>query len=594
MINVEIIDLTSRGITFPSNRVGMVIAQPYLSLTSVEPYQCTEQSKAYQLEMLADTLAVARAARHGEPKTHFTVFPEYSIPGLDGIVLVESALSATDWPTGTVVIGGTDGLSKADFETIVGEPRTHLDIVNNCVDRVGQNEWINCEIIWVKGIDGIIERWLQPKLCPAGLELNVQHEDMFHGNSVFVFKGLFDNGTQYHFSSLVCFDWISEPYNQKAWHWVLAALQAHVAPGELSLSWFFVIQRNPKPSHDTFLLEVREFFNQTLFQNVRRERTCLIFANGAGNSVPGRVDEYGGTSLIFSRHTQFDDPTCHATFSNGGQMFRSSTLLSIFRDIYFRERGACIHSFAQVNPASLVAGPAGRKYAVENPFVFPFHGVIDPRAPSAPVPACVKWLNDELDLLPKLTANNATVLAPQSDTVHQQIATELRTITSQFISNKMKLASSKSKDKNADQWERIEVEALEHLVHTLDIIALGFASLTVSNDSAHANVVINDQRVDLLAIRGVSHEDCIEHSKRFLSSPRRQVLLISRDNDNNPWRQRFGSILQPATQQLGLERNITDTTSGSLHLGYRKLLDIFQQATTQTDIQGAINAELGA
>lgn len=104
----------------------MVIAQPYLSLTATEPYRCVEQVKNQQLSMLTETFAVARAARHGAPKTHFTVFPEYSIPGLDGIARVETALSADDWPNGTIVIGGTDALSKAEFATIAAAPDTHL------------------------------------------------------------------------------------------------------------------------------------------------------------------------------------------------------------------------------------------------------------------------------------------------------------------------------------------------------------------------------------------------------------------------------------------------------------------------------------
>jgi len=595
MIHVKTVDLHQLGIILPSDRVGMVIAQPYLSLTTVEPFKCTAQSKPQQLDVLTDTLSVARTAPHGAPKTHFTVFPEYSVPGIDGIALVENTLRAGDWPTGTIIIGGTDALSKPDFVTLAGEPGTHLDIIHNDLNRVGQNEWINCGITWVKGTDGTVERWLQPKLCPAGPELDVQYQDMFHGNSVFTFRGQFDNGTQYHFCSLVCFDWIAALQNQKAWHGVLAAMQQQVAPGELSLSWFFVIQRNLKPSHDTFLSEVRGFFDQTVVPNVRRDRTCLVFANGAGKTGPGRTDQYGSTSLIFSRQAQFDEPTCHSTFSNGGKRFRSSTLLSAHRDIFFRECGACIHSFAQINPASLIAGPAGRTYAVDNAFAFPLLGVNDPRVPSAPVPACVKWLNDELDQLPRLSANNPTAaLATQSDVVHQQMVTELRVISPQSITITVELAARESIAKHADEWDRAEVEALEHLVHTLNIIGLGFAPLTVGTDPAHATVVMNNQTIDLLAIRGGSHEDCIEHSKKFLPLPRRQVLLISRDRDNNPWRQRFGSFLRTASPLLDQERDITDTDSGSLHLGYRKLLDIFQQSTTATAVQGAINAELTA
>jgi len=33
-------------------------------------------------------MAVARQTPHEAEKTHFTVFPEYSIPGLDGIALI--------------------------------------------------------------------------------------------------------------------------------------------------------------------------------------------------------------------------------------------------------------------------------------------------------------------------------------------------------------------------------------------------------------------------------------------------------------------------------------------------------------------------
>jgi hypothetical protein len=40
----------------------------------------------------------------------------------------------------------------------------------------------------------------------------------------------------------------------------------------------------------------------------------------------------------------------------------------------------------------------------------------------------------------------------------------------------VKLAAQESKKENAsDDWDRIESEALEHLVHTLEIVGLGFA-----------------------------------------------------------------------------------------------------------------------
>ena len=34
MVHIETVDLSSRNVTLPSDRVGMVIVQPYLSLTA--------------------------------------------------------------------------------------------------------------------------------------------------------------------------------------------------------------------------------------------------------------------------------------------------------------------------------------------------------------------------------------------------------------------------------------------------------------------------------------------------------------------------------------------------------------------------------
>jgi hypothetical protein len=597
MVHVETIDLASRGVTLPSDRVGMVIAQPHLSLTVAEPYQCTTQSKQLQLAVLTDTLTVARAVRHGAPKTHFTIFPEYSIPGLEGIALIEAALRTVDWPTGTIVIGGTDALSKQDFVTLAGTSGTHVNASDNALNRITQNEWINCCIIWVKSSSGVVERWLQPKLFPSGLEQNVSYQNMFRGNSVFIFSGPLENGTQYRFCSLVCFDWIATLHNQKAWRWILDALhqQATRAQAELSLSWFFVIQNNPKPSHDTFLTEVRSFFDQTIFPNVRRDRACLVFANTAGKDVPGKIDQFGSTSLILSHQTLFSKPDCHPTFSNGGQRFHLSTLLSSYQDVYFREGGACIHSFLQVNPGSLNPGAAGRIFPVENAFVFPVNGNGDPRTPAAIVPACIKWLNDELDHIPRLSAIHTTApLVAQSDAVHQQTVAALRVLPAESVTQKVKLAAQQSQADHADQWDSTECEAMEHVVHTLDIVGIGFTPTVAGADPAHATVVVDNQMVDLLAIRGNTHEACIEHSKGFLPLPRRQVLLISRDRDNTYWRRKFGSILQPNNPQLGAERNFTDPNGGSLYLGYQNLLDIFRKSATAVAVQGAINAELAA
>jgi hypothetical protein len=597
MVHIETVDLSARGVTLPRDRVGMVIAQPHLpctSLTAEEPYQCTDQARPQQLAALTETLAVARAARHGAAKTHFTVFPEYSIPGLDGIALVEAAVGAGDWPKGTVVIGGTDGLTQAQYVGLLQSEATHVDTQRNGGDSVGPERWVNCAITWVKTGSGSIERWIQPKLHPAWMEMNISYQHMFCGSTVYVFKGLLEDGAPFRFGTLVCFDWIATVDALTPCQWVLHDLQRQAGQGYLPLSWLFVIQRNERPSHNTFLASVSSFFNQTEFPNALRERACLVFANTAGRAAPGRTVEFGACSLVLSPQSLFATPDCAPTFSNGGPQFRDgSTLLLGYKDIFFRERGACIHSFAQINPGSLIPGPAGRSFAVENAHAFPISGVPEPRAPGAPVPASVKWLNDELDEVPSLSAAYCTApLALQVDGSHQRNTAVLRAICPQSATRAIRLAAPESKAEHEDEWGEVESEAVRHLVHTLDILGVAFPTLTLHAVPLHATVLIDDQTVDVLVVHGASHEACIEHSKNFPLNEQHQVLLVSRDPDNTPWQQRFGSFLEPETPAPGHEPRFTDPTSCCLHLGYQNLLGIFRESNQSADIEGGIRADL--
>lgn len=596
MVHVETVDLSVRNVRLPPDRVGMVIAQPNTTLTAAEPYQCTEASKPQQLAMVAETLAVSRAVRHGAPKTHFTVFPEYSLPGLEGVQLIDDALRAGDWPAGTIVIGGTDALSETQYQELLQRDATHVDVARNGTDNVGHGRWVNCAITWVKGADGTVERWIQPKLHPAWPEMNISHQHMFCGTSVYMFKGRLENDVPFRFCTLVCFDWVATIGARTPLQWILSDLHQQADGNQLPLSWLFIIQHNPKPSHHTFLTGVSTFFNQTEFPNALRDRACLVFANSAGKAAPGRTSEFGGCSVVLSPQSLFTQPDCAPTFSSGGPQFRDgSNLLATFKDVVFRERGACIHSFAQVNPGSLVAGAAGRSLALEDATVCPVLGVLEPRAPAAEVPAPIKWLNDELDDLPRLSlVHHAALLAAQADSAHVTNTAALRGLSSQSTSHAITLAAQESSAEHADRWSTTESEALRHLLHTLDIVGVAFAPPTVGGTTAHATFPIDTQLVDLVAVRGASHEECIEHSKTVLPNPQRQLLLVSRDHDNTRWQRRFGSFLQPAVPEPGAERRITDPASGTMHLGYQNLLEVFLRSATPEALLGGINAELVA
>ena len=601
MVHVEFVNLSERGIRFPHERVGMVVTQPHLprdSFTEEEPYQFVPKAKQRQLAVLGETLAVARLADHGALKTHFTIIPEYGIPGLDGVGVLEDALRSKGWPDGSVLVGGTDGLTRDQYAELLQGDRTHVEANHNGLDRIGGDQWVNCAITWVKSADGTLERWIQPKLHPAWEEQDTVHQHMFRGRSVYMFKGQLDNDAHFLFGTLVCFDWVAHLKGRKLFQWILADIHQRAGDGQLPLTWLFVIQRNPKPSHHTFLSSIEQFFNQIESPNADRHNACLVFANTAGKGVPGRANEFGACSVVLSSQALFKEPTCSPTFSKGGPEFRDgSDILQACacKDVFFRERGACIHSFAQINPGSVVAGAAGHTVAVENAAVFPISRVPEPRAPGAAVPAVIKWLNDVLDEIHSLPHKYNPALAAAIDDSHARTVAALRALSSKDATHAVKLSAQESTTSNTDDWASKEMDGVQHVVHTLDIVGAAPALQTIGVERVHAATVLNGQQVDVVAICGTSHEECVEHLKpQLLENQRRQMLLVSRDMDNTSWCPKFSSILEPVAPRPGDERKFTDPAGGSLHIGYQDLLSIFKRADDAADIAKGINAELTA
>ncbi|MGO4660073.1 hypothetical protein AB4Z34_35740, partial [Ensifer sp. 2YAB10] len=343
-------------------------------------------------------LTVSRACAHGADRTHFTIFPECTLPGLAGVARVTAAMQAADWPTDTVVIGGVDGLTKDQFVELVQQPNTIYDSVGNRLDRVQAHQWVNCVVIWAKLSTGEVRSWVQPKLSPAWVELDVNYMSMYRGRSIYVFKGTHSNAdVPYQFATLLCFDWIGATDAKRMWEWLLEgiATRAGELGGILPLTWLFVAQCNPLPSHASFMGQVGNFFDPARFPRVSRDETCLVMANVAGKGAPGKSERFGQSSVIVT--SRFERPKCMPTYGNGGAPQRGAGILENFRDAVFRERGACIHSFLVIHPSALPPGSAGRRFALREATVHPFNGVVDPRAPSGAVAAVIKWVNDELD-----------------------------------------------------------------------------------------------------------------------------------------------------------------------------------------------------
>lgn len=152
---------------------------------------------------------------------------------------------------------------------------------------------------------------------------------MFCGKSIYVFKGGLTNNVPFRFSTLVCFDWIATSAALTPCDTLLNNIHENAVDGQLPLTWLFVVQHNPQPSHHAFLIRVREFLNLTKFPNALRNGASLIFANTAGKKSPGRTQHFGGCSIIHSPQSLFQSECSLPTYSNGGPRFRDgSNLLS--------------------------------------------------------------------------------------------------------------------------------------------------------------------------------------------------------------------------------------------------------------------------
>lgn len=583
----------------PDDAVRMVVAQPFPQLTNVEPCRWLEPGRAAQLQAIETILRLSRGAVVGTPRAHFTVLPEYCIPGLPGIAAIQRALEDASWPASSVVIGGSDGLSRAEFAQLAAEPRTMAP--QGWDSRLRATEWVNCGIIWVKSSAGV-ERWLQPKLHPAREELDVLYQDMYRGDSVFLFNAKYTSGVPCNFAALVCFDWIARIGGKQPWRWLLDDMAERVRPNATTLSWLFVIARNKKPPHWTFLSEIRDFFNPDTVQEVRRDRTCLVLANCAGKSALGGASEFGLSSLVYSQQANVADPRCARTYSTGRGRYHEMGQLRPLKGAYFRERGACVHVFSQPNPVAGLPGPGSLKFPLEDAAVFPLDGVSDRRAPSAPVDATTKWLNDALESVIPLSAQHPeAALAGAAQVGHVRVSEALREVEAARIDKLLRLASSLTPpaDDNAsdgnysDDWDSTETAALSHAVDSLVLLGLAMPGLRVAEGDSHGAFPFREDLVDVVAVVGEHHHTCELHAReKFVAHPRRQVLLVSRDRNNTERGDRDGNFLRREAVKVGDSPKITDPASGWVVKGYQRFLSTYIRSADATALGGGVHAEI--
>jgi hypothetical protein len=491
MIEVQEIPL---NITLPCE-IGMVIMQPFVELCGNGPFCWQDDKRNKQIERIIRTLEIAKQAGHGCEKTHFTIFPEYAIPGLGGIRKIQEVLENSAWKDGTIVIGGVDGLTKNEYFSLCNEDNTEVHRANK-PDEVQNDPWINCCITWAKEANGTLKRWVQPKLSPSWPEKNITHSRMFAGRSVFVFSGKFENQTDCRFLSLLCFDWIGpigEGYGLGA---ILSEINNRWQM-KREMNLVFVLQSNPEPNHRNFLENARNYFEiRTKYQFINQNEGIILFANTAGGFLPGKYNDYGYTSFISSPLAPYDNKGCPPTFAIVTQKLRRTDNLGKCKEVLFREMGSCIHSTKFRLPAFVNLGPPDRCLLLNEAIVHPIDkGIDDPRTPSRPVPASIKWVNDQLDKTPPLLENEYN--HPLRDSValtHKDVSEEIRKQSSDFLSGYIVMSSceiEKKEDKwikfgsmkipNVDNWDENEQKALETIIYSLSIIKVLYSRRYCTN-----------------------------------------------------------------------------------------------------------------
>jgi hypothetical protein len=518
------------------------------------------------------------------------VFPEYTIPGLEGIAKIDAAMAAGDWPSGTVVVGGIEGMTPAQFRAFVAMPGVELDTEANGLGRLQGHHWVNCCVTWVKVPSGEVRRWVQPKISPAWTEKNVSHNSMYCGGSVFVFKGRFVNGRPFRFHSLLCFDWIGTVGDKRVWEWVLSHTNtaASAVDAVLPLTWVFVVQCNDEPCHASFMGQVQPFFNPNTYTSVERRGTCLVMANVAGNDRPGRVQQYGRSAVIHGP-MQFAKGTCMGTYSHGGERYRPGNPLENLSDSIFRESGACIHSFFQVDATHAPQGVAGRTTALRNATVHPFPGLDCPRANGGLVPAATKWLHDVLDEDRSLATMHPTYpLAVASVAPSAATTDALRTLESKAAEHSVRVACVEP-NATPDGWDAKESSAVVHMQQTLSLLRLSGHDCQIHGQLAHATIQ-GDKPFDLVAVRGQTHSEADKHVEAASVRSRLPLVIVSRDEYNTVWGRDEMTILD--TSGPTDEVDITDPRSATRRIGYQTLLDAFRTAGTVAKLSEDLYAVL--
>ena len=536
MIDVEQITVNVR---MPSDEVRIVAMQPFIKFHSAneEPFRWSNGAVDVQLAAIRRTLDIAQNGFGGR-SANFTLFPEYAIPGIVGAVLINDRISAEEWPDESITIAGVHGIPKAEYRELCNVLTAHVS-QSNAPNSVPANQWVNCCVIWVKDREGMVQKWVQPKVRPAWLEMNVPCSDMFCGSNVYVFECQYEpSGLPCRFVTLICFDWVASAAGATVCQELLAKLTELRTPELTPLDWVFVIQHNPNPNHPSFLNSTYRFLTDgNTYPFVERDKAIVVHANTAVSPRPARTGSGGFSACVFSPSAQLDCNSCRPTVCMQPRSLRASNILERCKDVVFREMGECIHAFTVRVPRFVTPDATDRTYPLPLAHVHATCDSIDPRLSGGPVPAAVKWVSDSLDGVKRLsaTALAGCALKAKAETIEPAFINAMRPSDGHVASNSVNWAACSFSHKevsrnenrrlNADLWGANEAAALEHVLHFLTSLGLAY-SLEFKGAVLHGALQLDEGFVQVVAIRGYTYEDCRLHYDKHIPHQGADPVLV--------------------------------------------------------------------
>lgn len=509
----------------------MVLMQPFVRFAEpvAEPFKWDARRIEEQVNRITRTLEIASES---DRSAHFTLFPEYSVPGLVGVRAIEQYVSSEKWHCNSVLIAGVDGLTQEEFVDLQDVLSASLQNGDD-LSAAQHDSWVNCSVTLVKEQSGTLRTWLQPKIAAASPEEFAPNSAMHRGGTVTLFECQFDNQTPCHFLSLLCFDWVGKVGGECVRTDLLAALQEQWTGNRKALHWVFVLQHNKAPNHYTFMEATKGFLSDaTNHASVDRTDAAVVMVCTASGPSPSAQDPFGFSSFVFAPRAPVSSRNPHPpTYTYKARIKHSDRQLEPCKDLAMRETGECIHVCEVRVPCFITPDPSDR----EMPIIAHVYSVdgesADPRLCGGPVPAATKWVNDELDGQPSIAEKHFAGRSTQDavGSAESMIVQGYRTLSGQHVSDRLRMSTTAKQD--IDEWTEIEKHALRHITGSLALVGAG-VSLTVENCSLHAALDVDDKVVEIVAMRGESHEACRKHFEAIASMTHSGVLVLTRDEDN--------------------------------------------------------------